>query len=138
MNKAKQPGINFNNIILKDLNFSRNTDCILKPQLKVDLDAKNNISEDKNNLNVELTIEISEEENNSFHISCTMVGEFSVSEGTENMDLESFSKVNAVSLMIPYLREVISSVTTRSGLKPVILPPINVSALAKNNSNVKL
>ena len=43
--------------------------------------------------------------------------------------LRRFGKYNAPGLLIPYLREVVSNVSVRSGFAPLILPPINVQAL---------
>ena len=50
------------------------------------------------------------------------------------MSLNEFIKVNAPALMMPYIRETISNITIRSGLKPVIIPPINIISMAKEKT----
>ncbi|HHY59392.1 MAG TPA: hypothetical protein GX504_02135 [Clostridia bacterium] len=59
------------------------------------------------------------------------VGFFSVIKGSENMEMERFMEAHAPALMFPYIREHISTVTQKAGVKPVLLPPLNIKALVK-------
>ncbi len=135
MDKLKQPGIKFNDIILSEIKFNRKPQKVEQPQIKITFEQKNNLFNDNKNLNVELLCEITEQ-NKSFYLRCGMVGIFSIIEDKLNMSLEDFSKINAPALMFPYMREIISSITLKSGT-PVILSPMNIVALMKNTPKAK-
>jgi len=45
------------------------------------------------------------------------------------MNMERFMENHAPALMFPYIREHIAMVTQKAGVKPVLLPPVNIFAL---------
>ena len=136
MDKNKQPGISFDTILLKELLFSRKEDLPQKPELSVKVSKSLSFSPEEDIMNFEMTCEIKDEDN-LFGIKCTMIGIFSVITGNENMTLQEFSQKNAPALVFPYIREVIASTTTRAGIPAVIIPPINLSAIDKKQSEEK-
>lgn len=129
MDITKQPGINFDNIFLTRLNFERKPNVTERPKINVAFHATVSFNEDKKRLVIELLAELKEEKGDSFKIECAMVGIFSAIEGQENMPLDEFAKLNGPALMLPYLREVIADTTMRSGMKPFVLPPINIKSV---------
>lgn len=129
MDETKQPGINFDTIFLKDLTFSRTPD-INSHSIDIAFRSSTSFSEDKLQLIYELGCDINEK-NKIFNLSCTMVGIFSCINGAKNMELVDFAKTNAPALMLPYIREIVTTTTIRAGLNPVIFPPINVVSLFK-------
>lgn len=62
-------------------------------------------------------------------LESTFVGTFSIINDSENMSIEEYTKGYSPALMLPYIREHISSITQKAGVKPVLLPPINILAL---------
>ncbi len=131
---SKQPGIICENIILEKMEFSRTFSYNSKPDMNVNMIADVIFSEDKKKLVYKLTAEITEKrETPLFNLICTVVGVFSISQEYENMSLEEYSKYNAPATIIPFLRENVANITMRSGLKPFILPPINIYLLVKEN-----
>jgi preprotein translocase subunit SecB len=62
------------------------------------------------------------------------IGIFGSLEGSENMSLEEFLANNAAALLMPYIRESISSFSAKAGLPVVYLPPINIVALMKQQA----
>lgn len=132
MDINKQPGISFDTIFLKDLVFSR-TPNINNVDLDIRFNSKSTINEEKTKLFYELDCAIVDK-NKSFDLKCCMIGLFSIIEGSENMDLNAFSKNNAPALMLPYIRELVTTTTIRAGLTPVIFPPINIVSLLENNN----
>lgn len=132
MDEKKQPGINFDGILLKDLSFSREPKILQKPSL--DLTFNSNSTIEKDVLIYELSCSITEKEK-TFNISCSMIGFFSVIPDERNMSLEDFSKTNAPAMMFPYIREVIASTTLKAGLAAVILPPVNINSLIKKSES---
>ncbi len=133
MDETKQPGINFNNIILKEVTFRRSPGIIEKPELDINFNVISAISEDKKSLNLEV-VTILKEKKGLFNLEFSLIGNFSIIGNSENMSLEEFSKTNASALMMPYIRETISNITLRSGLKPVIIPPINIISMVNKKT----
>ena len=131
MDKNKQPGIFFDEIILKEVIFSRKEGYSDKPDLSVYLSSNASFSENCDELIYEMTCEIKDEKD-FFNIKCTMIGFFSVLKGQENMGLREYSKFNAPAAVYPYIREMISSITTRAGISPVVIPPTNLNILKRD------
>lgn len=131
MDKEKQPGIQCLNVILTRLDFKREPTIQPKPELRTSYNINISTSDDKKKMSIEVTAQVEEMANSSFSLECGMAGIFSVDEDFENMKLEEYGKINGPALIFPYLREMISSVTAKSGMNPVILPPTNIVALSK-------
>ena len=51
-------------------------------------------------------------------------------EGIDNIADSQYFVVNAPAIAFPYLRAYISTLTTQSGIPPIILPTLNLSGLA--------
>jgi len=136
MDESKQPGIRFDNILLGRLNFDRKPTIVSNPELDVHFSVNKSFTNDKRRLTIELSVILTEKKGDSFKIECAMVGIFSIVADQENMSLEEFSEVNGPALMLPYIREVIANITMRSGIKPVILPPLNVKSVVQSSKEV--
>lgn len=64
---------------------------------------------------------------NSFFVSATILGEFSIkTQKTDEDYIYSFYKVNAVAILFPYLRALISDLTGRGSEAPIIIPTLNI------------
>ena len=98
MDKEKQPGISFNTVFLKELNFRRKPE-INGAELNLSFNSVASFSEDKKQLVYELACKVTDK-SETFHIDCIMVGIFTSIDGGENMDLLEFSKVNAPALHV--------------------------------------
>jgi preprotein translocase subunit SecB len=131
MDKSKQPGISFDSIILVKEEFWRDHNVPEEsiPDFKIgmgwSIQGINYIVE------VSISFKLLYEDKEKLKLDSTFVGSFSVIENNENMNMEEYIKNNSVALMFPYVREHISAITQKSGIKPVLLPPMNVVALIK-------
>jgi len=132
MDKDKQPGIRFDSIMLVKEEFFR--DPNVPEEATPDFNIGIGWANQDNSYNVEIntTLKLIYEGKEALKLESTFVGIFSIIESNENMDMEDFIKHNSAAIMFPYIREHISSITQKSGVKPVLLPPINVVALLKN------
>jgi len=134
MDLKKQPGISFNNIMLVKEKFNRDFNVPKNPEIKIDLKT-NSIKDnnDSNKFQTEMTVILilTSENKEVLTLESTFIGLFSIVSGQENMSFEEFSSINAPALMFPYIREHITAITQKSGIKPVILQPINFIALNK-------
>lgn len=77
--------------------------------------------------NLELAVSISDS-SEGFKVEIESVGFFKF-ENIEKENLSSFLYYNAPAILFPYLRAYISSLTTLSGIKPIVLPTLNLSNL---------
>lgn len=66
-----------------------------------------------------------QDENNVLNIEVNIVGNFEIDKDTE--DLQSFIEINAPAILFPYIRAHITTITSLSGIKPVILPTLNMT-----------
>ncbi len=69
-----------------------------------------------------------------FRISAEIGGKFSTENGKS---WNHHWDANAIAILYPYVRSIISSMTIQAGVDPVILPTINVAAMLLNNSEEK-
>jgi preprotein translocase subunit SecB len=130
MDEKKQPGINFDNVLLTKLEFQREPVIPPKSELVMRFDASVSVAPENNKMTCELSCQI-EDKSKSFKIICSMVGMFSTVGGSENMSLEQFAQVSAPALVFPFLRETIASITAKAGMPPLLLPPMNIKAMLK-------
>ena len=77
--------------------------------------------------NLELAVFISDS-SEKFKVEIESVGFFKF-ENIEKDNLSSFLYYNAPAILFPYIRAYISSLTTLSGIKPIVLPTLNLSNL---------
>lgn len=123
-------GINFIRIALTELNFKLNKN--FKPPkdgIPVDISFKtrNSFSANKKNLTVELSVALFvEKKDRPFTMKITVEGTFS---GKDYQQLEKFSKVHAPAHLFPFVREIIGNTTMKANIPPLLLPPINLSAV---------
>ena len=127
--QKKQPGIRFNGVFLSKLHFEL-------PQLKPEefeykLSIKDTFKIEGKTLIFTLAIRLYEK------FELELSGVFETIEGEENFDLEKFADVNAPALLMPYERELISNITSRTPLPHLLLPPINIIALKSKVVNKK-
>jgi preprotein translocase subunit SecB len=88
------------------------------------------VNKRKSHFQLHLGVNISDE-NKVFDIEIQSVANFDFSSEIESKKLNSFFYVNAPAILFPYIRAYISTLTTLSGLKPLILPTLNLSNLGK-------
>jgi preprotein translocase subunit SecB len=94
--------------------------------------------EDANRYKVTVSILI-KDKNNSITLSIDISGYFSFdTEG--NMDENIKNNIilkNTIAILFPYIRSSITVITSQLGIKPVILPIININALINQQRNNK-
>lgn len=93
------------------------------------LDVKfNHVTGPSDELNVTVDAEFSMREKSAttpaIHVRVSMLGKFEVI-GTPELPLDKFVEVNAPAIIFPFIREHISSLTLKSGVGQILLPPLN-------------
>lgn len=134
MKKDKQPGIDFEKVILEKVNLEINSDFTVKNEgIPVDISFKVNRNIIKSQKLLKLSLEMSifkETENPPLRISVLATGYFNVKRVEDIKKLEAFSHVQAPALVFPFIREIIADITMRTGYPPLLIPPTNIIALA--------
>lgn len=109
----------------KNMNFKSNNEGTA-----IDLKIKPSIEINDEHMNVTLQIEIFEDakqNNKPFEMEVNLTGYF-ITEGCNPETL----KANAVAILYPYVRAIISTYTANANITPLILPIINVNKLIKD------
>jgi len=138
MDTEKQPGISFDGIILAKENFWRDYSVPEEATPDMSINVSWNNQGDHWVTEFTFSLRLIHEEVTALQLDSTFVGLFSVIEGSENMEMERFMQNHSPALMFPYIREHISTITQKAGIKPVLLAPVNVLAIlkeAKENSD---
>lgn len=71
-------------------------------------------------------------EDKPFHLEVQMTGIFEFQSESEGEELNNILKHQGINILFPYLRALISNITSNSGLPPIILPLININQLIHN------
>lgn len=117
-----------------DFDFTKETSVSVTPRFQREI---NKI--DENNVSVDLSLEIKSREGLQlpFHIEITIQGCFSL-ENWENKDKVIFIENNAVAVLFPYLRTLVTFVTSNANMPPYIIPIMNITELFKHTEPVKV
>ena len=123
-------GINFISIALTELDFKLNKN--FKPPtdgIPVDINfkARNSFSSNKKKLSVELSVVLfMKDKSRPFSMKVTVEGVFT---GRDYEQLKKFAKVHAIAHLLPFVREIIGNTTMKANMPPLLLPPINLTAI---------
>jgi len=123
-------GISFVKVTLTELNFKLNKNFQLPKKgvpVEIDVKTKNSFSPDKKTLVSTLSIKLfSTTKNRPFSMKVTVEGTFT---GASAEELKRFSKANAPAHLFPFVREIIGNTTMKTNIPPLLLPPLNISAM---------
>jgi len=96
----------------------------------ISFDAKGVVNKTESLFELDLTALI-KDKNDTISIEVQVVSFFVFDAQTEKSQLEKLFYMNAPAIIFPYLRSYITTLTVLSGIDPVILPTLNLSALGK-------
>lgn len=126
--------LTFHNFIIEELEFRR-SEMYKDEESELNFAFNSEIFEstDKNNYKVTLNTYIDDGENKNLYIHIKMSGYFSFKsdEKIETEVKDNLVKKNTLSILFPYLRSYITTLTAQSSIKPIILPPLNINALVE-------
>lgn len=81
-------------------------------------------------LNLELRIfDGTREKNYPFYLHVSVSGLFGLSSMINSGEFDKLIKVNAVAILFPYVRSLVTNITASAGIRPLLLPLINVVAI---------
>ena len=95
--------------------------------LDFDFDTKSNV--DGNTMEIELSVNIFDDAVKNgypFEMKVILKGFFSIDNEGEVKDISIF-ETNAIAILFPYLRAIVSSYTANANVAPVLLPAMNIN-----------
>ena len=95
-------------------------------ELEVNFEQTIGVHETENRMRLLLNTSISDK-NNALSIAVKAEGYFEIDEGLSEDMKEGFFNANAPAILFPYIRAYISTLSTLSGIKPIVLPTLNLS-----------
>lgn len=135
------PILEFRNYVVDDMRYTKNKnfrskkdDIDLKPKINVKFEV------DDSEIKVFLDIIIGslDSQDVPFEAACTIVGDFvyHAEANTTRVNVKDLLENNAVAILYPYARNLISQLTQNSNEYPgYVLPTINVAELLKKQNN---
>lgn len=130
--------LQFEKYIVKEIYYRANESYIAHNKgisLDFDFDAQSNFSEDSKKMEVELRANVfhnAVQKNYPFEMSVSIKGFFSIETG--DRELHSFES-NAIAILFPFIRAIVSTYTANANIVPVILPPMNINAYLKEKNS---
>lgn len=128
--------LRFINYIVNDVKFKSNKIQDDKKVLKLTFDIVNSTKVNKERDKMEIILKLNifkGQEESPFNMEVEISGFFEL-EGED--DITRY-EANAIAIMYPYLRAIVSTYTASANVSPVILPAINVNAMLKNRKENK-
>ena len=114
-----------------EINYKKNEKFMMdKEGTSIDFKITPIISGKEKNMSVELVVDVFEnalENNKPFEMKVHLTGYF-ITEG-ENPEI---FKANAIAILYPYVRAIVSTYTANANITPLILPAINVNKLIED------
>lgn len=130
MDKYKSKLI-FNKYIVKEINFDYNENFKERP-VEIEFKISKNINYDRDKMIVDLKVDIFENNDKyPFCMSVSIRGFFTIENNDENINFEP----NAIAILYPYIRSIVSTYTAEANIMPLILPVVNVNKLLEDKEN---
>ncbi|MDB2160497.1 MULTISPECIES: protein-export chaperone SecB [Clostridium] len=126
--------LSFKDYIVNKIEFNNNIKCDNKEiTMDFDFDSKVEFGEDDKFI-LYLSVELfkdAEKNNYPFNFKADLIGFFELNE-VEESKKQVYAEQNAVAILFPYLRALITTYTGMANVQPLILPPINVAKYIEN------
>lgn len=125
--------LKFNNYIVDEIRYKTNNEFKDSEEgTSIDINIVPKIDIKDNNLNITLITNIfnnAVENNYPFEMKIDITGYFS----TEGDSPDKFLR-NAIAILYPYVRSIVSTYTASANITPLILPAINVNKLIEDQN----
>lgn len=126
----KQGAIKFLDYRVSKVEFYLNKTEKQSNELNVEVSSDKEVDKELKNMLVELNVEIGDKDESPFFMSICLEGLFELSHDYLDYDINLFYS-NALSILYPYVRAIVSTYTAGANIKPVILPTINIKKMLK-------
>ncbi len=124
--------LRFNKYIVNEINFKNNDKFKQSTErMSIDFRIYKEIVKNNNNMEVKLTTKIftdAEKNNYPFEMEVILTGYFTEVDNENNVNFEP----NAIAILYPYVRAIVSTYTASANVNSLILPAINVNKLVED------
>lgn len=131
MDKSIKSKLSFLNYKVEEVKFKNNNEFKNNGEpINIDFNIKYKTNINDNRMDVELIVKVFEEmkkNNYPFQLETKVIGKFMI----QGEDIRRF-EINAIAILYPYIRAIISTYTANSNIPTLILPPINVNKLIED------
>ncbi|EPY2286504.1 protein-export chaperone SecB [Clostridium sporogenes] len=138
--QASTCALTLNDVYVESINFKRYDNFLEKDvSLSFKIGSEVEKSEDNKECKACIDIIIKDKNEGKLLIEIKYVGIFGITNlsGLNNKQQEDIIKKNTIAILFPFVRSFIATITSQTGIKPIILPPINVNSLIENNLKKK-
>jgi preprotein translocase subunit SecB len=136
--KEIQSVLRFLNYVVNSIEFYTNDTFNEDEPVGIDFNIERAIDySDDNTIYVTLKVRIFDhaaEKNYPFSMNLSLTGIFEVGEVTAE-EKSQLAEGNAVAILFPYLRSIVSTYSANANVAPLILPPINVLKLIEDQAS---
>lgn len=140
MAQSAGSGLSISQIILSAVEFKHRSDALQLPagtrQPTANVDVEINLHGDAESEAAALAIRVKSrsDEDPLYHLDITMLGIVESQGESVGLTPHSFLVQGGVSMLFPFVREVVANITMRGRFGPIWLNPINVRALVEADS----
>jgi preprotein translocase subunit SecB len=132
-------GISIKKILLTELNFKRKPSYPANIKYSFGIEIGINHLKESDIAQVSLKISVTEDEEQSVTLDCSMLGVFHIEDkGDLPLSIDEFLHINAPAIIYPYIREIVSNTTIDAGLDPLYVPIYNFKAMYDKNKGTDL
>lgn len=124
--------LSLHQILIDKIVFERNDDCSKLPDnMSFEFNSKLCYADDKENYRLIVDVALGNGADKDIFMNVVMSGFFSFDTDSEldQTYKEKLIQENTLAIMFPYIRSVITTITSQTGIQPVILPLINIVGL---------
>ena len=134
----KAPGFHFNSVVVDSLRLvDLEPGQSRPPTLSFSIKFRRRMVTEPQGVEVTVIVSIFPQEGSSFRLDAEITGRFERVEGDQVLSLEDFARLNGPALVMPYAREIVTSITGRTRHGVIIFPPVNiVQAVAEEEAAV--
>lgn len=103
----------------------------------VDFNIKFAVNSEESKAVVELAAIVNnnyQQNNKPLYLNVVIIGIYSFQSSLEDDKLKTLLETNAVAILFPYLRAIISQITVNCGIPPILLPTLNIVEFLKKKS----
>lgn len=129
---TNNPVIKFNGYEIVEISLQKE-EGIKEREDSVEFEVQKQIKLDRSHAIVKLIIRVEYDSNKSLKVA--IQGSFTPKNNLEGNEFDEFLSINGVSILLPYLRSIISMITALDSSESVLIPTINVAELY-NKDNI--
>lgn len=126
-----ESGFQIKNLILIESIFNRISNVSFGDGIANNLNINVQVGVIDNSINVEEEVLLEQKFQDKIQVTIKvkMVGIFEKIGDSHIGDLEEFGKINGAAIIFPFIREIITNLSLKGGIGPIILSPVNFSKL---------